>query len=103
MDKLECPCGFSHDLSSIPDEGWVTVRDEDYQRLLRVEIQRASLSAAVAETPDWEALVAADAELETLHGVLYQCPRCGRILWKKPGDSGFKVFAPENGPTTKKP
>jgi hypothetical protein len=30
VPKLVCPCGFVHDLSPIPDDGWVTVRDRDY-------------------------------------------------------------------------
>src|SRR5687767_2515963 len=45
MPKLRCPCGFVHDLSPIPDDGWVTVRDRDYEGLLAAEAERERLGA----------------------------------------------------------
>ena len=29
-----------------------------------------------------------------LAGVLYECPECGRILWKKPGRDEYKAYTP---------
>ena len=37
MPKVLCPCGFVHDLSPIPDDGWVTVKDRDYESLVAAE------------------------------------------------------------------
>lgn len=37
MPKLACPCGFIHDLAPIPGDGWLTVRDPDYESLLEAE------------------------------------------------------------------
>ena len=31
MPKLPCPCGYVHDLTPVPDGGWITVRDRDYE------------------------------------------------------------------------
>ena len=34
MPKLACPCGYVHDLSRIPDLGWVTIRDTSFEEVL---------------------------------------------------------------------
>jgi hypothetical protein len=66
MPKLGCPCGFIHDLTPIPDDGWVTIPDADMDK------------------PD-------DGRRR---GRLYECPHCGRILWRKPGGERFEIFLP---------
>lgn len=39
MPKLACPCGFVHDLSTIPDDGWQVIRDADMDAY--IQSQRA--------------------------------------------------------------
>lgn len=97
MPKLKCPCGYVHDLSPVPDEGWVTVRDKDYERLVGVEISRLALSMAKQGSSDWNGLVEADAELQAMHGVMYECPECGRLMWNKPGEDTYVVYSREMG------
>jgi hypothetical protein len=83
MPKLVCPCGFVHDLSPIPDEGWVTVRDVDYEALVASE--RAGPGSGES----------APSMFVRLAGLLYECTECGRLMWKKPGKSEFRIFRPD--------
>jgi predicted RNA-binding Zn-ribbon protein involved in translation (DUF1610 family) len=84
MPKLICSCGFVHNLSPIPDDGWITVRDADYEAL--VEFERP---APGMEQTRPDAFV-------RLTGSLYECPDCGRIMWAKPGDPSFRIFRPDS-------
>jgi hypothetical protein len=80
MPKLVCPCGYAHDLSPIPDAGWIIVRDEDYEEL--VEAERRTTGA---EDSPSSAFV-------RLTGLLYDCPECGRVMWQRPGEERFKTY-----------
>lgn len=80
MPKLECTCGFVHDLTPTPDEGWITVPDKDYDALIKDEIASAQ--------GDEEA----EDRVVNYWGSLYECPRCGRIMWRKPSDDSFTVY-----------
>jgi hypothetical protein len=86
MPKLLCPCGYVHDLSPIPDEGWITVKDGDYEALTAAEVLATIDSAAAGKQGEPETSFA------RLTGSLYECSRCGRIMWKRPGDSEFRSF-----------
>ena len=41
MPKLLCPCGFIHDLSPIPDDGWITIRNRNYEEFQELEVKKA--------------------------------------------------------------
>jgi hypothetical protein len=83
MPKLGCPCGFVHDLSPIPDDGWVTVRDRDYEALVKVEVaMHAGNREGICQSVE-------------LTGRLYECPKCGRVMWQRSGEERFAVFHPE--------
>jgi hypothetical protein len=83
MPKLCCTCGFVHNLSSIPDDGWLTIRDRDQDEL----------------TPDDS--TSPDQRIERWHelyrrsGLLYECPQCGRVMWKKRGETVFAIYRRE--------
>lgn len=94
MPKLGCICGYVHDLSPIPDDGWVLVRDTDYEELLAVEARREALSGAREGTPNFDALIEADSRASALTHRMYECPECGRLA-RDEGDV-FKFFAPEH-------
>src|SRR5262245_60339283 len=66
MPKLGCPCGFVHDLTAIPDAGWITTPDADM----------------------------GGPEDRKRRGLLYECPQCGRIMWRKPDSDRYDVFLP---------
>ncbi len=95
MPKLRCPCGFIHVLSPIPDAGWVTIRDLDYEDLLSAEAKRSRLAGAKEGTLQWDELVQADRAINSWWGSLYACPQCGRIMWKMPGEELYRIYAPE--------
>ena len=80
MPKLACPCGFVHNLSPIPDDGWLTIRDADYDRLTPDKSTPADERLTV-----WQ-------ELIRRSGLLYECPECGRLMWEKPGEKRFVVY-----------
>lgn len=99
MSKLWCSCGYGHDLAPIPDAGWLTVRDADYDRLLDAEHTCNELASRVGGTDSADFAVAERAVAD-LTGLLYECPRCGRLLWKPPGADDFRCYTPEPPPTT---
>ena len=66
MPKLTCLCGFVHNLSPIPDEGYHTIRERD-----RVD--------------DWD----------DLWGLLYECPECGRLAWTRDRFVTVRFYTPE--------
>jgi hypothetical protein len=85
MPKVTCPCGYVHDLLPIPDEGWLIVRDRDYEALIDSELASAAGDRV------------GDSRRIDLWGRLYECPECGRLMWSLPGDrcTNFRVFPPE--------
>jgi len=98
MPKLKCPCGFVHDLSPIPDEGWITVRDKDYEQLIETEVELHGTNPVEAQRSTstearYDQLMSV---ITGLHGLLYRCPECGRIMWKLEGSEQFRVYAPES-------
>ena len=94
MPKLRCPCGYVQDLSAIPDAGWLTVRDADYESLLAAERERDVLRAQAPAAPV-EAFGSADRTVVDALGTLYECPSCGRLLWRRPGDEEYRSYMPE--------
>jgi hypothetical protein len=83
MPKLHCPCGNIHDLSPIPDDGWVVVRDKDYEELIASEVG----SEAGGRT-------SVDAFMKLAHR-MYECEKCGRLVWPQNGCDLIRVFVPE--------
>ena len=73
-----------HDLSPLPDGGWVTVRDRDYEDLVEAEV------AKHFGHPD------GIRRSLGLTGLLYLCPECGRLMWQRPGEERFGVFRRES-------
>ena len=78
MPKLACPCGYVHNLSPIPDHGWHTGRDTEWEEIIKLE---------------YEALFKSS-ENGAMHmlGSLYESPKCGRVMWEKPGEKVFKIY-----------
>lgn len=84
MPKLACPCGFVHNLSPFPDDGWLTILDEAYEPLVEAEAHGDALD----ENMD----TAADRIYRESVGRLYECQKCTRIMWQKPNESVFRIF-----------
>jgi hypothetical protein len=85
VPKLRCPCGFIHNLSPIPDDGWLTIRDRDHDELLPADTEPQPTGAEIVT------------RVIHLAGRMYECPQCGRLMWSLPGDrcTTFRVYRPE--------
>jgi hypothetical protein len=70
------------------------VRDGEYDSLLSAEAERAAVDAAGAGASA-EARGAGDRRIDELTGTLYECPSCGRLLWRRPGAEEYRSYAPE--------
>ncbi|KQO37017.1 hypothetical protein ASF19_20585 [Acidovorax sp. Leaf84] len=68
MPKLACPCGYVHNLSPIPDDGWVVLRDRDADARSQADVESR----------------------------LYECPDCNRLMWQRPGDDLFTIYRRES-------
>lgn len=90
MPKLACPCGFVHNLSPIPDDGWFTIPDRDYESLLDAEAKR------LENTGDAQLERDADAKWSSTVGTFYECPKCGRIMWARAGEKVYRVYVRED-------
>ena len=99
MPKLLCPCGFVHNLSPIPDDGWITVRDREYESLTDAERATHAISGGNSlpklDDPRSDEYDAAMATIVKVTGLLYECPECGTVLWRKPGCDDFRAYTPE--------
>jgi len=100
MPKLACPCGFVHNLSPIPDEGWITVRDAQYEELIDAEALRGSISGKSSlpsnDHPRVKEYDNASGVVLKLTGRMYECPECGRLMWEKPGaDNQYSIYTRE--------
>jgi hypothetical protein len=96
MPKLACPCGYVHNLSPVPDEGFRVVRDRDYDELIEAERVCEALWHAAEGTPEWETVGEKNRFIYDAVSSLYECPECGRLMWERERGKPFRVFLPEN-------
>jgi hypothetical protein len=89
MPKLTCVCGFVHDLSPTPDEGWVAVRDRDYEKLIAAEVALSKQTGPPAAAGDEHQAVIFETTV-----CLYECPECGVLAWFAGGDQPERFFRP---------
>ena len=84
MAQLQCPCGYTHDMTENVDTSWITVHENEYSSMIKNEIS--------AQDGDDDAM----SQVVQKHGVIYSCPQCQRIMWQKPGESLIHVYAIED-------
>ncbi len=91
---LTCPCGYVFEVSATVSHSWIAVANLRYQEFRRNLIELPTL------TLDREKNKLAIRNLvrrgRELKEKIYQCPKCGRIMWLKPGEKSLHIFAPEN-------
>ncbi|GIO40785.1 hypothetical protein J41TS4_05430 [Paenibacillus apis] len=81
MPKLLCTCGYIHNLSPIPDDGYIVIKDQTYESLIEYEINLSQLqSSRKTEYTDQDLLISRINELQER---LYKCPDCNEIQWIK--------------------
>lgn len=96
MPKLICPCGFIHDLSPIPDDGWRAIRDKDLESYIQHERACSEGFNSPEGSDKYEAYITGGSEMIRMSTLLYECPECGRIMWSKTRCGDFRIYAPEN-------
>jgi uncharacterized C2H2 Zn-finger protein len=96
MPKLVCPCGFVHDLSPIPDDGWRAIRDKDWDLYVEHERTWAEGYGAPSRSPQGEAVAFSGREMLRMGTLLYECPQCGRIMWRKAYEEDYHIYLPED-------
>jgi hypothetical protein len=96
MPKLACPCGFVHDLSPIPDDGWVAIRDKDMEAYIQHERAYSDGFSAPEGSAEREASSAGGRAMIDMSTLLYECPKCRRIMWRKTRGGDFQIYAREN-------
>lgn len=79
MPKLPCRCGYVHNLSAIPDDGFQVLPDWATDRLLYV---------STPPLDDWQL----DDLRRTALSRLYLCPNCEAIMWDRAGDDHFATY-----------
>ena len=81
MPKLSCRCGYVHNLSPIPDDGFQVLPDWATDKLLYT---------LETKPEGWEI-----GELRrTALSRLYACPNCEAIMWDRAGDRHYKTYVP---------
>jgi hypothetical protein len=101
VPKLHCPCGYIHNLSPIPDAGWCTVPDRRYEEFIAAKVAVEQLGAGGPPPvghPQWAEFRAARELAVSCLGLLYCCPDCGRIMWRREGSERWEVFVPQTEP-----
>jgi hypothetical protein len=81
MPKLACRCGYVHNLSPIPDDGYQVLPDWATDKLLY---------ALETKPEDWEI----DGLRQTALSRLFSCPNCEAIMWDRSGDGDFLTYTP---------
>jgi hypothetical protein len=84
MAKLQCPCGFAHDLTTDSETSWITVHESQYSAMIQEEIS--------ANDGD----ESSSSQVIRKHGIIYACPKCQRIMWHKPGEHVILVYTVED-------
>jgi hypothetical protein len=96
MPKLACPCGFVHNLSGIPDDGWRAIRDKDMEAYSQHERAYSEGFNAPEGSPERETSDIGGRETLRMQTLLYECPQCGRIMWRKERGEAFHIYLPED-------
>ncbi|HEX4661329.1 MAG TPA: hypothetical protein VH307_28375 [Streptosporangiaceae bacterium] len=81
MPMLACRCGYVHNLSPIPDDGFKVLPDWATDKLLYT---------LETKPEDWEI----DELRRTALSRLYSCPNCEAIMWDRAGDGHYKRYVP---------
>jgi hypothetical protein len=102
VPKLHCPCDYVHNLTPIPDAGWVTIPDRRYEEFIDAKVAQEQIgggSLPPANHPQAAEFRLAQTLILACLGRLYCCPTCGRLMWKREGSQHWEVFTPEPQPS----
>ena len=82
--EVRCECGYVHDLDEMPcPTVWRAFRDVDYGDLLVAERARDQLEKLKPGSPEYDRLLWADEQADRILTHIFECPRCGRLIWNR--------------------
>jgi hypothetical protein len=82
VPTLACRCGYVHNLSPIPDDGFQVLPDWATDKLLYTRETKPE---------DWEIPELRRSALRRL----YSCPNCEAVMWDRAGDGRFTTYLPD--------
>jgi hypothetical protein len=102
MAKLKCFCGYAFSDVDSPSDAMQVVRARDaevhgFHQWRTYQLCDIERGGALPErgTPASDAFHESLNASVTLEGALWECPRCGRLLFRRPGEETFRSFEPE--------
>ena len=103
MGTIKCLCGNEFSDTGSPNESMHVVRDRDMDAYCRYvwrsyqlcDIDRKGMipDQGTDDSKAFHASLCASIDLE---GELWECAACGRLLFQRPGEQGFRYFRPES-------
>jgi hypothetical protein len=104
MGQFRCQCGHVFSNVGSPNDSMYVVRDRDMDSYVHHVWRMYQLSdaerggmlpdAGTQESKDFHDSLNARMDLE---GEMWECPKCGRIHWRRPGEGRFRAYVPGDG------
>lgn len=99
MGKLLCPCGHLFSDVACPSDSMHVYRDRDrdehsfhsWRSFQLSDVERAGMLPD-RDTPESEQFHESLYRMLELEGELWECPGCGRLHLRRPGEQSFRVF-----------
>jgi rubredoxin len=101
MAHFSCHCGHIFSNAEGPNDSMHVVRDEDMDEYCRhvwrtyqlCDIERGGMlpEGGTQASADFHESMYASMDLE---GEMWECPQCGRIYWRRPGEERFRTYLP---------
>lgn len=91
--EVRCECGYVHNLEQMPcPTVWRAFRDAEYHDLLAAERARDRLEKLKPGSLAYNRLLWADEQADRILTHLFECPRCGRLIWNRGNEQPDRIF-----------
>lgn len=96
MGKIRCECGYVHDLVNCPYRtGWKAIRDVHFADVIEASVSQVQLGKASPGTPQFAELLKADEAAFGPVTEIFECPECGRLIWRRSDSEPIYIFTLE--------
>ncbi len=80
MRVIRCLCGYEFNVSVSPDEGYILIKDTDYERLQSTLCELSRLEAKDTSFDDPKYRDLTNDEIHMTDERIYICPQCNRLI-----------------------